>query len=81
MLLGADPIGTAAMRVRVSDRQLPDLIRHLRATECAVTRLSEDEAEISMRRAPSDDEAQREVEIYLKAWQAMNLGTNAELVG
>jgi hypothetical protein len=29
---------------------------------------------------PSDEQARREVEIYLKAWQAMNPGVRADLI-
>jgi hypothetical protein len=69
------------MRVRVNHADhLDDLIRYLRATECAAEQRAEKEAEVSMPRAPSEDQARREVEIYLKAWQAMNPGASAEIV-
>jgi hypothetical protein len=35
---------------------------------------------MSIPRALSDDQARREVAIYLKTWQAMNPGARAEIV-
>lgn len=40
----------------------------------------EDTLDVSIPRAPSDEQARREVAIYLQAWQAMNLGARAEIV-
>jgi hypothetical protein len=72
---------SAAMRVRVSDPALlSDLQRYLRATECVVEQSDDDALDVSIPRAPSDEQARREVAIYLQAWQAMNLGARAEIV-
>jgi len=40
----------------------------------------EDALDVAIPRAPSDDQARRQVEIYLKAWQAMNPGVRADLL-
>jgi hypothetical protein len=37
--------------------------------------------DVSMPRAPSDAQAQREIAIYIKAWQAMNPSGYAHVVG
>jgi hypothetical protein len=69
------------MRVRVSDQALlGDLQRYLRATECIVKKADDDELNVSVPRAPSDEQAQREVAIYIQAWRAMNPGARAEIV-
>jgi hypothetical protein len=69
------------MRVRVSDPALlGNLQRYLRAAECVVEKADEDILDVSMPRAPSDDQARREVAIYLRTWQAMNPGADAEIV-
>jgi hypothetical protein len=71
----------AAMRVRVSDPALlGDLQRYLRSAECVVEQSDDDAHDVSMPRAPSDDQARREVAIYPKTWQAMNPGARAEIV-
>jgi hypothetical protein len=71
----------AAMRVRVSDPALlGDLQRYLRAAQCMVEQSGEDTLDVSIPRAPSDEQARREVAIYLQAWQAVNLGARAEIV-
>ena len=72
---------SAAMRVRVSDPALVgDLQRYLRAAECVVEQSEDDALDIYVPHAPSDEQARREVAIYLKAWQAMNPGARADLV-
>jgi hypothetical protein len=69
------------MRVRVSDPALlGNLQRYLRAAECVVEKADEDMLDVFMPRAPSDDQARREVAIYLRTWQAMNPGADAEIV-
>jgi len=69
------------MHVRISQPDhLDDLVRYLRATECTVEKHGDDLVEVSMPRAPSEDQARREVAIYLKAWQAMNPGTTADIL-
>jgi hypothetical protein len=52
----------------------------LRAAECVAEQSGEDTLEVSIPRAPSDEQARREVAIYLQTWQAMNLGARAEIV-
>jgi hypothetical protein len=37
--------------------------------------------DVSMPRAPSDAQAQREIAIYIKAWQAMNPSGYAHVAG
>ena len=69
------------MRVRVSDPALlGDLQRYLRAAECVAEQSGDDTLEVSIPRAPSDEQARREVDIYMKAWRAMNLGARVEIV-
>jgi hypothetical protein len=50
------------------------------AAECVAEHSGEDTLDVSIPRAPSDEQARREVAIYLQAWQAMNLGARAEIV-
>jgi hypothetical protein len=45
-----------------------------------VEKADEDMLDVSMPRAPSDDQARGEVAIYLRTWQAMNPGADAEIV-
>lgn len=72
---------SAAMRVRVSHPDLlGELQRYLRSAECTAELADEDALDVYVPRAPSDEQARREVEIYLKAWQAMNRGARAEIV-
>lgn len=71
----------AAMRIRVSDPALLDsLQRYLRAADCVAERAGADALDVAVPRAPSDDQARREVDIYIRAWQAMNPGARAELI-
>jgi hypothetical protein len=37
--------------------------------------------DVSMPRAPSDDQALREIAIYLRTWQAMKPNAHARIVG
>jgi hypothetical protein len=48
--------------------------------ECVAEQSDEDALDVYIPRAPSEDQARREVAIYLKAWQAMNAGARAEIV-
>jgi hypothetical protein len=69
------------MRVRVSDATLlGDLQRYLRAAECTAEQADEDALDVYVPQAPSDAQARREVDIYLKTWQAMHPGARADLV-
>jgi hypothetical protein len=66
---------SAAMRVRISDRaRLDNLIEFLQATECRVRKIDPATLDVSMPCAPSEEQAEREVEIYLRTWTAMNPG-------
>ena len=72
---------SAAMRVRVSDpARLGGLTRFLEATECRVRKLDDETLDVTMPRAPSDEQAQREIAIYLRTWQAMHPGDYARIV-
>jgi hypothetical protein len=70
------------MRVRISNADLlKDLQGYLEATECRVRKVGEATLDVTMDRAPSAEQAEREVAIYLKTWQAMNPGCGARIVG
>jgi hypothetical protein len=69
------------MRVRVTDEALVgDLEDFLVAAECRVRRIGKVTLDVTMS-APSQDQARRELDIYLKTWQAMHPGTHARIVG
>jgi hypothetical protein len=73
----------AAMRVRISDAVLMgDLTDFLKAAECRVRKVGETTLDVAMPilRAPSPEQAQREIDIYLKTWQAMHPGSYARIV-
>jgi hypothetical protein len=71
----------AAMRVRISDSVLlGDLTDFLEAAECRVRKVGEATLDVTMPRAPSAEQAQREIDIYLKTWQAMHPGSYARIV-
>jgi hypothetical protein len=71
----------AAMRVRISDAVLMgDLTGFLEAAECRVRKVGEATLDVTMPRAPSAEQAQREIDIYLKTWQAMHPGSYARIV-
>ena len=56
----------AAVRIRVSDQDLvEDLKTYLEAAECAVRVVGQVTLDVSIPRAPSDDQAVREIAIYL----------------
>jgi hypothetical protein len=72
---------SAAMRVRISDADLlGDLRAFLEAAECQVRELGPATLAVVMPRAPSSEQAEREVRIYLQAWQAMHPGAYARVV-
>jgi hypothetical protein len=73
---------SAAMRVRLSDADLlDDLKTYLEAAECRVRKVGNGTLDATMDRAPSAEQAEREVAIYLKTWMAMNPGSYARIVG
>jgi hypothetical protein len=77
----AQALSAEIMRVRLNDRaSLPDLVTYLRSTECVVTELGPNELDVIVPRAPSEDQAWRELDIYLRAWQAMNPAVHAEII-
>jgi hypothetical protein len=68
------------MRVRISDPALlNDLMSYLRSADCVAEKADADALDVAVPRAPSDDQAAREVDIYLRAWQAMHPGVRANL--
>jgi hypothetical protein len=70
------------MRIRISDAtHLGDLADFLEAAECRVRKVGNATLDVSMPRAPSKEQAEREIAIYLKTWQAMNPGAYARMVG
>ena len=70
------------MRVQVSDKAFAEGLKtYLQAAECSVRVVGEVTLDVSMPRAPSDDQALREVVIYLRTWQAMNPDAHARIVG
>lgn len=73
---------SAAVRVRISDKALlGDLKDYLEAAECSVREVGQVTLDVSMPRAPSDDQALREIAIYLRAWTAMHPEAVARIVG
>lgn len=74
-------LSAAIMRVRLSDPDLlSDLLDYLRAAECVAEEIGPDELNVIVPRAPSDEQAHREVDIYLRAWQAMNPNVRAAII-
>ena len=70
------------MRVRLSDAAfVNDLISYLEATECSVRKVGPVTLDVSIPRAPSDDQALREIALYLRTWQAMNPEAHAHVLG
>jgi hypothetical protein len=76
----ADVGTTAAMRVRVTDESLAgDLEAFLTTTECRARKVGNVTFDVTMR-APSSSQGRRELEIYLRTWEAMHPGAHARLV-
>jgi hypothetical protein len=70
------------MRVRISDAfLLGDLTDFLEAAECRVRNVGKATVDVTMLRAPSAEQAEREVTLYLRMWQAMHPGAYARIVG
>jgi hypothetical protein len=68
------------MRVRASDPSyLRDLERSLLAAECVAEQVGPNELEVSVPGAPNDEQARREILIYLDTWKAMNPGVDVTL--
>jgi hypothetical protein len=74
-------LSAAIMRVRLIEQaSLPDLMRYLRSAECVVEEVGPGELSVLVPRAPSDEQARRELDLYLRAWQVMNPATEAEIL-
>jgi hypothetical protein len=72
---------SAAVRVRVTDEAfLGNLEAFLVATDCRVRKMGTATLDVTLR-APTEEQAQRELDIYLRTWQAMHPGTYARIVG
>ena len=70
------------MRVGIPDAVLRgDLKSFLEAAECRVRGVSPSTLHVVMPRAPTTEQAEREVAIYLQTWQAMHPGAYARIVG
>lgn len=73
---------SAAVRIRVSDNSLVENLRnYLEASECAVRVVGQVTLDVAMPRASTDDQALREIAIFLRTWQAMNPEVVARVVG
>ena len=69
------------VRIRVSDRgTLRDLLDLFRRAECVAEQTSADSIEVYVPRAPTPEQARREVEVYLATWQARHPEARAELM-
>lgn len=58
-------------------RNLQDFLRH---AECVAEQCRSDELEVYVPGAPSDEQARRELNVYLATWQAKNPGVEAYIV-
>jgi hypothetical protein len=68
------------MRVRISDEALlRDLGDFLVAAECRVREIGKATLDVTVR-APSEAQARRELDIYLKTWRAMHPSAYAQIV-
>jgi hypothetical protein len=69
------------MRVRVSDEALlRNLEEFLVATECRVRKVGNVTLDVTLQ-APTEEQARRELDIYLRTWPAMHPGAYARIVG
>jgi hypothetical protein len=70
------------MRIRVSDPALLDNLKDfLESAECRVRGVGSVTIDVGMPRAPSPQQARREIAIYLRTWQVMNPGSYARIGG
>jgi hypothetical protein len=75
-------LGISAVRIRISDPALlDDLKDFLESAGCRIRGVGPVTIDVAMPRAPSLEQARREIAIYLKTWQAMNPGSYARIVG
>ena len=74
---GASP---AALHVFLSNpRLLFDLQFFLRRVGCASTQVHSHELEVEVPGAPNEDQARREVNLYLTLWQGRKRGSDVEV--
>ena len=59
---------------------MPRLRTHLEAAGCQVSERDSFHLEVRLLRALSDEQAQREVDVSLATWQALNPGVEAYVV-
>lgn len=60
--------------------RLSELVDTLSRAECEVVELENDELAVDVPRAPSVDQAERELKIYLALWRAQYPEARAELL-
>ena len=78
----AAPGDFAPRRVRLTDSALiGELKSFLEKVECRVRNVGLATLDVAIPRAPSPDQAERELRIYLRMWEAMNRGVYARIVG
>jgi hypothetical protein len=64
--------------VEISDAEcLDDLVAFLRGAACEAKRAGQRTISVTLPDAPGDGAAQRELELYLAAWQARHPGVRA----
>jgi hypothetical protein len=82
-LVAATPEGVSGpLYVFVSNpRLVPDLQFFLRRVGCAAIQVNLQELEVEVPGAPSEDQARREVELYLALWRGRKTDVNAFVVG
>ncbi len=69
------------MNVYVNDpAAMPQLRTHLEAAGCQVGERDSCHLEVHLLRAISDAQAQREVDVFLATWQALNPGVETYVV-
>jgi hypothetical protein len=70
-----------ALNVYVNDpAAIPQLQTHLEAAGCQVGERDSYHLEVRLLRVLSDDQAQREVDVFLATWQTLNPGVEAYVV-
>lgn len=70
-----------SFRIRLDDsRLLPELVDTLLRAECLARRVSETEVDVSVPHAPSPEQAERELRLYLSLWDTRYPDSGAELV-
>jgi hypothetical protein len=69
------------MHVFIGDSALlPNLQDFLRRAQCVAERRRAHELEVHLPDVRSEQQARRELDIYLATWQAMNPGTDANIL-